>query len=375
MLGNIFALFILFYVSINIESFKYQRVLQTSSSRLNALDSSKPNIVEPAKQIRKAISTSITSNPLFKSIETVYSSFYWRTRRNLPYDTPWILFQNSTAQWFLWNQFPHNLPPYRYLDSGQPDDFFCFGLPGNTLPLGNWDPFCFQQVAPSVVRKYRESELKHGRLAMLASVGMVVQELYHPLHEAIGGLAITHIDHLLELTDLKSNVLYRILFEPFLSLLNINVNIEIPLDYIAIILFLMAFEVIALKKNWTRWARDEYYHQFEHNIGVGNLKPTYKNGDYKFDPLQLMPVEPEDQREIQEMELNNGRLAMIAVIGMFAQEYLTGVPVSSTLIDLFSAQNDNISSGSLDLLGFFNSLRENFEGFLSLFQQDTPVTL
>lgn len=112
----------------------------------------------------------------------------------MPYDLPWDLFTNTTLQWFAWYQLPHNLPPYRYLGSDFPADFFCWGLPGNTLPLGNWDPFCFQQVSEMVVRKYRVSELKHARIAMLACVGMIVQELAHPLYEGrMGGLAITHM--------------------------------------------------------------------------------------------------------------------------------------------------------------------------------------
>ena len=52
------------------------------------------------------------------------------------------------------------------------------------------------QVCPKVINKYRESEMKHGRLAMLACVGMCVQESFHPLFPEIGGLAITHMDQL-----------------------------------------------------------------------------------------------------------------------------------------------------------------------------------
>ena len=33
-------------------------------------------------------------------------------------------------------------------------------MPGNTLPLGNWDPWGLHQVSPEIVRRYRESEIK-----------------------------------------------------------------------------------------------------------------------------------------------------------------------------------------------------------------------
>ena len=101
----------------------------------------------------------------------------------------------------------------------------CCTYTGNTLPLGNWDPLFLQNTSPAVFRKYRESELKHGRLAMLSGiytsdsftstkqtvhnhflhllpvVGFLVQESYHPMHEAIGGMAITHMASVLHLAN------------------------------------------------------------------------------------------------------------------------------------------------------------------------------
>lgn len=46
------------------------------------------------------------------------------------------------------------------------------------------------------VKKFRESEVKHGRVAMLAFIGMFVQELAHPLFTNGGkdlGPAIYHM--------------------------------------------------------------------------------------------------------------------------------------------------------------------------------------
>ncbi|KAJ1439393.1 hypothetical protein B484DRAFT_323545, partial [Ochromonadaceae sp. CCMP2298] len=56
-------------------------------------------------------------------------------------------------------------------------------------------------------------------------------------------------------------------------------------------------------------------------------------GDYKFDPLNLLPRNAIDRRFIQEAELNNGRLAMMAMAGLIVQEYLTGVPSMQALAD------------------------------------------
>ena len=55
-------------------------------------------------------------------------------------------------------------------------------LAGVSSPLGFWDPAGFSQdVSEGKIRFYREVEIKHGRLAMLSSVGFVVAEQFHPL--------------------------------------------------------------------------------------------------------------------------------------------------------------------------------------------------
>merc|ERR1719311_1516920 len=55
-------------------------------------------------------------------------------------------------------------------------------LPGITDPLGFFDPAGFTEGASEgKVRFYREVELKHGRVGMLAAVGFLVGEQFHPL--------------------------------------------------------------------------------------------------------------------------------------------------------------------------------------------------
>jgi len=47
-------------------------------------------------------------------------------------------------------------------------------------------------------------------------------------------------------------------------------------------------------------------------------------GDYGWDPLGLKPKTEKDLKALQDKELNNGRLAMLAVAGILAQEQVTG---------------------------------------------------
>ena len=230
----------------------------------------------------------LRSNPISRIVVNTYDFFYWLPRRNILYDYPPLFWKNSTADYVQWYQFPHNLPPYRYLGNAWPEDFFCYGLPGNTLPLGDWDPFGLQLVSKKVVKKYRESELKHGRLAMLATVGILCQETFHPAHSTIGGLAAFQMDVLLHI-PLSDNVVFKCI-KPLSDILAYTSNDAIdidamlttqlgdfPLDYVAIISVMLASETWALTRNWSRWLPNEYNHQFDHNIGIGNLKEVLRS--------------------------------------------------------------------------------------------------
>ena len=84
----------------------------------------------------------VTNNPIANIFRNSYSFFYNLPKKNVLYDIPAQLFVNSTSEFIAWYQFPHNLPPYRYVgEELLPKDFFCWGLPGATLPVGNWVNF------------------------------------------------------------------------------------------------------------------------------------------------------------------------------------------------------------------------------------------
>merc|ERR1719293_237403 len=157
-------------------------------------------------------------------------------------------------------------------------------LAGITEPLGFFDPVGFATDAtPGKLAFYREVELKHGRVGMLASLGFLVGEQFHPL---FGG------------------------------------DIDVP-SYIA-------FQQTPLQTFWPAVvfaiAIPEIYSvfTFEEGKALWVMKEDHRPGDLGFDPLGLKPEDPEELTELQTKELNNGRLAMIAAAGMIAQELATG---------------------------------------------------
>ena len=54
------------------------------------------------------------------------------------------------------------------------------------------------------------------------------------------------------------------------------------------------------------------------------MKTDRQPGDLGFDPLGLKPQDAKELKEMQTKELNNGRLAMIAIAGMVGQELASG---------------------------------------------------
>ena len=59
-------------------------------------------------------------------------------------------------------------------------------MPGQLPPLGFFDPLGLASkdyVSQKELKRWRESELKHGRIAMLAAVGLLTAEQWHPVYD------------------------------------------------------------------------------------------------------------------------------------------------------------------------------------------------
>ena len=65
----------------------------------------------------------------------------------------------------------------------------------------------------------------------------------------------------------------------------------------------------------------------EPEVEIRTLRPEYVPGHLGFDPLGLKPTNDKDLKNIATKELNNGRLAMIGIAGMVAQELVSGMKI------------------------------------------------
>merc|ERR1719420_2340688 len=164
-------------------------------------------------------------------------------------------------------------------------------MPGVTEPLGFWDPLGFcsdEKLTEGKLKFYREVELKHGRLGMLAALGFVVGENFHPL---FGGNIDAPSYLAFQQTPLET-------FWPL-----VVIAISIPEIY-----SVFSFEPVV------RRVKSDVVGQ------TWAIRADYESGDLGFDPLGLKPTDPAELKEMQTKELNNGRLAMIAAAGMILQE-------------------------------------------------------
>mmetsp|Transcript_43035 Transcript_43035/g.86249 ORF Transcript_43035/g.86249 Transcript_43035/m.86249 type:complete len:207 (-) Transcript_43035:170-790(-) len=164
---------------------------------------------------------------------------------------------------------------------------FAYGLPGGSNILGEFDPAGFLNGKDKLeVYRLREAELAHGRVSMLASLGFIVQEKFHPLFSGDGGPAIDQIPAL-------------------------------PIWLWGVMLAgIGSVEQARIARGWAKVDPVT-------GKAASALREGYMPGDLAFDPLGLAPEDPAEFRLMQEKELSHCRLAMIAAAGFLAQEAVT----------------------------------------------------
>merc|ERR1712154_280379 len=179
---------------------------------------------------------------------------------------------------------------------------FCAGLPGALSPLGEFDPMGFTKDLPvQEIKRFREAEVTHGRVSMLAVVGYLVAENFHPLFGGvISGPANSHLGQVQEVAPFFFSALTVAIAAAELA--RAKIGWEFPLD--------------ALAKN----------KDIDGKTWLTKLNDDYYPGDIGFDPLGLKPEDPSEFALMQTKELQNGRLAMIATFGMIVQEQVTQQP-------------------------------------------------
>ena len=70
------------------------------------------------------------------------------------------------------------VPTVAPINGWVPDESLpCYGLPGAVAPLGFFDPLGFTKDMELLgVKRFREAEIMHGRVAMMATVGYIIGE-------------------------------------------------------------------------------------------------------------------------------------------------------------------------------------------------------
>ena len=158
-------------------------------------------------------------------------------------------------------------------------------LTGELAGDAGFDPLGFAKSQEDLMN-YREAEIKHARLAMLAAAGWPLSEV---LDKKIA-LAL-HMTPLVDAADRAP------------SLLNGGLGKVNPFYWMACLGAAAAVEFYGMNKS---------------NI----VFESYFPGNLGFDPLGVYPKDEAGQQRMQLAEIKNGRLAMIAIFGFAIQEFV-----------------------------------------------------
>mmetsp|Transcript_10474 Transcript_10474/g.15416 ORF Transcript_10474/g.15416 Transcript_10474/m.15416 type:complete len:238 (-) Transcript_10474:47-760(-) len=171
----------------------------------------------------------------------------------------------------------------------------CYGLPGVAGPLGFFDPLGFSKdQSLEEVKRFREAEVLHGRVAMMATLGYLIGESTPTITY---GMDVHHTIANNQLPEVAGTVLF-----PFFLAINF-------------------VEALRASVGWVEPGAGPLF----------TLREKYYPGDIGFDPLGLKPSDADEFATMQTKELNNGRLAMLAAAGMCVQEQINGQGILENL--------------------------------------------
>jgi Chlorophyll A-B binding protein len=157
-------------------------------------------------------------------------------------------------------------------------------LDGTMVGDVGFDPLGFAKTKADLLN-YREAEIKHARLAMLAAAGWPISELFDK-----------NIANFLGLAPVVGSD------DRAPSLLNGGLEKISPFYWVTCLLAAAAIDFYGIQKSKS-----------------GNA--DYFPGNLGFDPFGLYPKDKEGQERMQLAELKNGRLGMIAITAFAAQEF------------------------------------------------------
>lgn len=172
-------------------------------------------------------------------------------------------------------------------------------------PLGRW---ILEDANENGVKWFQNAELKHGRVAMVATIGFMVQKygVHFPLYLGPSGSNVFHPESSVDwFLSTSSGVTFS------------EIAKAAPLDAVKMVpnagwlqVFFAAglFELTAYNRQWTQ----------------GRSVP----GDYGYDPLGFTKrpggFDSEELTRMRMMELKNGRVAMMAIAGWVSNEAIPG---------------------------------------------------
>ena len=163
------------------------------------------------------------------------------------------------------------------------------------MHLGLFNPLGFtKDMDLNGVKRFREAEIMHGRVAMMATAGYLIGESTPTITY---GMNVHHTIANNQIPQVPGTVLF-----PFFLAINIA-------------------EALRASTGWV-----------EPGLGLlFTLRESYYPGDIRFDPLGLKPIDAKEFATMQTRELSNGRLAMIAAAGMCVQEQINGKGILENL--------------------------------------------